>query len=79
MIYDVFGNSLKIGDSVAFYCELGNESKENKVITPRIYEGKLKAWDSDKLEGTITSKEFDQDNYNIPKTLKVHQRLIVKF
>ena len=77
-IYDVFGNSLKIGDSVIFYCELGDESKENKVITPRLYEGKLKSWDSKKLEGTIESKDFDQHNYNIPKTLKVHQRLIVK-
>lgn len=78
LIYDVFGNSLKIGDSVVFYCELGDESKENKVITPRLYEGKLKSWDSKKLEGTIESKDFDQDNYSIPKTLKVHQRLIVK-
>ena len=77
-IYDEFGNSLKIGDSVIFYCDLGEESKDRKVLTPRLYEGKLKSWDSSKLEGTIETKQFDQDNYELPKTIKVHQRLLVK-
>lgn len=77
-IYDVFGNSMKIGDTVVFYYENGEESKEKRIITPRLYEGKLTSWDYDKLEGTIESKDFDQENYNLPKSIKNHQRLIVK-
>ena len=77
-IYDEFGNSLKIGDSVIFFYDFGEESKERKVFTPRLYEGKLKSWDSSKLEGTIETKQFDQDNYKLPKNIKVYQRLIAK-
>lgn len=77
-IYDVFGNSMKIGDTVVFYYENGEESKEKRIITPRLYEGKLTSWDYDKLEGTIESKDFDQENYSLPKSIKNHQRLIVK-
>lgn len=77
-IHDEFGNSLKIGDTVIFYFEFGQESKDIKKFVPRLYEGKLKSWDFDKLEGTIESKDFDQNNYNLPKSINVHQHLIKK-
>jgi len=80
--YDVLGENMKIGEDVMFYYEDGVKSAEkymeDDTKTPRLYRGILKEWDSQKLVGTIESLEFDQRQYKVPKTVKVHQLLILK-
>lgn len=80
--YDVLGENMKIGEDVMFYYEDGVKSAEkymeDDTKTPRLYRGILKEWDSKKLIGTVESLEFDQHQYKVPKTVKVHQLLILK-
>ena len=80
--YDVLGENMKIGEDVIFYYEDGVKSAEkhfeDNTKTPRLYRGILKEWDKDKLIGTVESLEFDQTQYKVPKTVKVHQLLILK-
>jgi hypothetical protein len=78
-IYDQLGNDMKTGDKVIFYYEDGIAGEDDKTKTPRLYRGTLKSWDSQKLEGDISTQDFDQTNYNVPKSVKVHQHLIIKF
>ena len=76
--YDQFGRDMQIGDDVVFYYADGIAEKDNddNTKTPRLYKGKLKSWDKQKLEGDIETLDFDQYHYKIPKTVKVHQHLI---
>lgn len=78
--YDQFGNNMQIGDDVIFYYEDGIAEKDNNdnTKTPRLYKGTLRSWDENKLEGEVETKQFDQDHYNIPKKVKVDQRLLMK-
>ena len=80
--FDVLGENMKIGEDVIFYYEDGvkNAEKysEDYTKTPRLYRGILKEWDRDKLVGTIESRDFDQHQYKVPKTVKVQQLLILK-
>lgn len=78
--YDVLGENMKIPEDVIFYYEDGIKDKmdNNTTKTPRLYRGILQEWDNKKLIGTIKTLDFDQDNYNIPKIVKVHQLLILK-
>ena len=63
-----------------FYYEDGIKDKmmDNNTKTPRLYRGILQEWDSQNLVGTIKTLDFDQYNYNVPKTVKVQQLLILK-
>jgi hypothetical protein len=78
--FDVLGENMKLPEDVMFYYEDGIKDKmmDNYTKTPRLYRGILQEWDNKKLIGTIKTLDFDQDNYNIPKTIKVHQLLILK-
>ena len=78
--YDQFGSNMQIGDDVIFYYEDGIAEKDNNdnAKTPRLYKGTLRSWDKHKLEGEVETKQFDQDHYNIPKKVKVNQRLLMK-
>lgn len=77
---DQFGSNMQIGDDVVFYYEDGIAEKDNNdnTKTPRLYKGTLRSWDKHKLEGEVETKQFDQDHYNIPKKIKVNQRLLMK-
>lgn len=78
-IYDEFGSSVRIGDEIIFYYENGvEELHESDVKTPRLYKGTLKSWDKQNLIATISTKDFDQTHYGLPKEVKVGQRLISK-
>lgn len=78
--FDVLGENMKLPEDVMFYYEDGIKDKmmDNYTKTPRLYRGILQEWDNKKLVGTIKTLDFDQDNYNVPKTVKVHQLLILK-
>ena len=78
--YDQFGRDMQIGDDVVFYHEDGIAEKDNNdnTKTPRLYKGKLRSQDKNKLEGDIETKQFDQDHYGIPKKVKVHQHLLMQ-
>ena len=78
--FDVLGENMKLPEDIMFYYEDGIKSKDNNdnTKTPRLYRGILQSWDNQKLEGTIKTLDFDQDEYKIPKTVKVHQLLILK-
>ncbi len=78
--FDVLGENMKLPEDVIFYYEDGIKDKmdNNTTKTPRLYRGILQEWDNQKLVGTIKTLDFDQDNYNVPKTVKVHQLLILK-
>jgi len=78
--FDVLGENMKIPEDVMFYYEDGIKDKmmDNNTKTPRLYRGILEEWDSQKLVGTIKTLDFDQENYNVPKTVKVQQLLILK-
>ena len=78
--YDVLGENMKIPEDVMFYYEDGIKDKmmDNNTKTPRLYRGILQEWDNQKLVGTIKTLDFDHDNYNIPKIVKVDQLLILK-
>lgn len=78
--FDVLGENMKLPEDVMFYYEDGIKDKmmDNYTKTPRLYRGILQEWDNQKLVGTIKTLDFDQDNYNVPKTVKVHQLLILK-
>ena len=78
--YDVLGENMKLPEDVMFYYEDGIKDKmmDNHTKTPRLYRGILQEWDPQKLIGTIKTLDFDQDNYLVPKTVKVPQLLILK-
>ena len=80
--YDVLGENMKINEDVMFYYGDGVKSTEkymeDDTKTPRLYRGILKEWDKINLIGTIESLDFDQKQYRVPKTVKVHQLLILK-
>lgn len=78
--FDVLGENMKLPEDVIFYYEDGIKDKmdNDNTKTPRLYRGILQEWDQQKLVGTIKTLDFDQDNYNIPKTVKVNQLLILK-
>ena len=78
--FDVLGENMKLPEDVMFYYEDGIKDKmmDNHTKTPRLYRGILQEWDNEKLVGTIKTLDFDQDNYNVPKTVKVDQLLILK-
>lgn len=80
--FDVLGENMKIGEDVMFYYGDGVKTTEkyyeDDTKIPRLYRGILKEWDNQKLVGTIESLDFDQKQYKVPKTVKVHQLLILK-
>lgn len=70
LIFDAFGERLHIGDKVKFF-----------YIAPKrrgLYEGYLRAWNRETLEGTIESLDYDMYNYGISQFICVHQREICK-
>jgi hypothetical protein len=70
LIFDAFGECLHIGDRVKFF-----------YVAPKrrgLYEGYLRAWNSETLEGTIESLDYDVTEYGISKIVCVHQRELCK-
>lgn len=69
-IWDAFGKPIKIGSLVKFYYEAPSR--------PGMYVGKLKSWNPQTLEGTIETRDYDQDEYGIPRSVVVSQRSICR-
>lgn len=70
LIFDAFGERLHIGDRVKFF-----------YVAPKrrgLYEGYLRAWNRETLEGVIESLGYDMYEYGISQFVRIHQRELCK-